>query len=115
MRQHVHTHTVGFMPGVYEISVSATDDDALALQEPIARTLCHDEWHNGPCEVPWGFSADDAGLLLGIYATAEKAAEVADGVRAVVGDRTVELREGAAADYPEVVTQYEIEYGGRAT
>lgn len=117
--------TAGEEPGVYEIRVHgfADSEEALALQEPIARLLCPDEGHDGPCEVPWGFTlgrddrardrADDDGatvLVLGVYASGARAAEVADRVRAALGEtRPVELGEGDAEQFETLVKQYWIE------
>jgi hypothetical protein len=33
--------------------IEATEDDAFAAQEAIARALCSDEHHPGYCRVPW--------------------------------------------------------------
>ena len=33
--------------------IEATEDDAFAAQEAIARALCRDEDHPGCCPVPW--------------------------------------------------------------
>lgn len=46
---------------VYEIRVAgfASAAEAVAAQDPIARLLCPDEFHRGPCEVPWSLSAVD--------------------------------------------------------
>jgi hypothetical protein len=69
---------------VYEVTIRG--ERRLELQEPIKRVLCPIEEHDGPCEVPWGFSvSDDNELVLGIYTSAEKAAEVVERVRDVVG------------------------------
>ncbi|GAA1603721.1 hypothetical protein GCM10009804_70130 [Kribbella hippodromi] len=86
--------------------------EALEMQEPVARVLCPVEAHNGPCDVPWGFTLADEShdLLLGIYATPEKAAEVAEKVRAVVGGRTVLLAEGDPSRFEELIEQYQIEH-----
>ncbi|MFI0712520.1 hypothetical protein ACH4SK_18115 [Streptomyces inhibens] len=124
---------VGDEPRVYEIRIHgcADTEEALALQESIARVLCPDEWHKGPCDVPWGFTlgaeerADggesDAGesdggesvvLVLGIHTSGRTAAEVADRVRAVVGEaREAVLCEGDAEQFEELVEQYRIESG----
>ncbi|WP_020502004.1 hypothetical protein [Sciscionella marina] len=44
---------------VYEVRVHGctSDEEQLAAREPIARTLCPDEWHASPCPVPWEFRA----------------------------------------------------------
>lgn len=50
----------------------------MTMQEPVARVLYPVAEHDGPCEVPWGFTpADDHDLALGIYTTRDKADEVA--------------------------------------
>ncbi|REK86989.1 hypothetical protein DY245_29125 [Streptomyces inhibens] len=120
--------SVGDEPRVYEIRIHgcAGTEEALALQESIVRVLCPDEWHKGPCEVPWGFTlgaderADggesDGGesvvLVLGIYTSGRTAAEVADRVRAVVGEaREAVLCEGDAEQFEELVEQFRIENG----
>jgi hypothetical protein len=106
-------------------------DAGLELQEPVARTICPVEEHDGPCEVPWGFTvadepgadeaderggaggADERGgagvLVLGLYASAEKAEEIVRRVTPVVGDRRVELRPGRPGAFDELRIQYEIE------
>jgi len=33
--------------------IEATAADAERVSEAIARALCPEEWHSGPCEVPW--------------------------------------------------------------
>jgi hypothetical protein len=94
----------------------------LELQEPVARTICPVEEHDGPCEMPWGFTVgdetdelsggDESGervLVLGIYASAEKAEEIVRRVAPVVGDRRVELRAGRPGTFDELRVQYEIE------
>ncbi|MFD0413877.1 hypothetical protein [Streptomyces sp. NPDC127108] len=106
---------------IYEIQIHAFagTDAALALQEPLARLLCPVEDHDGPCEVPWGFTlrdtgADDPGcvLVLGIFASAEKAAEVRDWVRAFVGEaHPTVLREAVTDTFDELAEQYRIEHG----
>ncbi|WP_432940173.1 hypothetical protein ACQPXM_31080 [Kribbella sp. CA-253562] len=86
-------------------------DAGLELQEPVARTICPVEDHDGPCEVPWGFTLADEtdALILGLYATADKADEIVRRLPAVVGDRQVELRPGRAGAFDELRIQYEIE------
>lgn len=115
-------------PRVYEVRVHgcATVEEAVALQEPIARLLCPDEHHAGPCEVPWGFllespeGADDGEdgedgatvVVLGVCTTtAGRAAEVAARVRALVGEaRSVTWGEGDDPErFEELVEQYRIE------
>ncbi|GGO47807.1 hypothetical protein GCM10012286_41950 [Streptomyces lasiicapitis] len=110
---------------IYEIHIRgcAGTDAALALQEPLARLLCPVEDHEGPCEVPWGFTLRDeraeegeAGpervLVLGIFASAEQAAEVVDRVRAFVGAaHPVVLGEAATDTFDELADQYRIEQG----
>ncbi|GAB3810189.1 hypothetical protein GCM10028799_02130 [Kribbella italica] len=87
----------------------------LELQEPVARTICPVEEHDGPCEVPWGFTVADEGggvLVLGIHASADKAEEIVRRVAAVAGDRRVELRPGRSGVFDELRVQYEIENRG---
>jgi hypothetical protein len=109
---------------VYEVRVrgQAGTEEALALQGPIARLLCPDERHDGPCEVPWGFTLSDDGqsqgeavvLVLGVYATAGRAEEVAARVREVAGEeRSVSLSEGDPELFEELVEQYRIEHEDR--
>jgi hypothetical protein len=90
------------------------DGAGLELQEPVARTICPVEQHDGPCEVPWGFLVADGtdALILGLYATADKAEEIVRRLPAVVGDRRVELRPGRAGTFDELRIQYEIENRG---
>ncbi|WP_327640072.1 hypothetical protein OHB24_17365 [Kribbella sp. NBC_00482] len=96
----------------FEIRIEgfADSDEALAMQEPVARVLCPVAEHDGPCEVPWGFTlADDHDLVLGVYATRDKADEVAAEVRRVAG-RPVVLTEGAPGRFDELAEQYRIEH-----
>jgi hypothetical protein len=46
---------------VYEMTIGgfAGTGEALGMQEPIKRVLCPVEDHDGPCEVPWGFSVSE--------------------------------------------------------
>ncbi|WP_460653769.1 hypothetical protein [Kribbella endophytica] len=92
----------------------------LEIQEPVARTICPVDEHDGPCEVPWGFtvgdetdepseSGGDGVLVLGIYASVVKAEEIVRRVAPVVGDRRVELRAGRPGTFDELRVQYEIE------
>ncbi|MFF5957619.1 hypothetical protein [Streptomyces luteogriseus] len=77
-------------PRVYEIRIHdcPTSQEALALQDPIKRLLCPDPDHAPPCEIPWSFTlaAGDTGtstaLVLGVYTSSGRAAQVADRVRA---------------------------------
>lgn len=108
---------------IYEIHIHgcAGSDAALALQEPLARLLCPVEDHEGPCEVPWGFTLRDGDgggrdpktvLVLGIFASAEKAAEVRERVRAFVGPaHPVALTRPATDTFDELAEQYRIEQG----
>jgi hypothetical protein len=92
----------------------ADTEEALALQEPIARLLCPDPGHAPPCEIPWSFTVDGECLVLGVIASAERAAEVADRVRALVGDtRPVAVRAGDAERFEDLVEQHRIESGSR--
>ncbi|WJV44801.1 hypothetical protein [Streptomyces flavofungini] len=107
---------------IYEIRIHgvAGTDAALALQEPLARLLCPVEDHDGPCEVPWGFTLADARgpdgpesvLVLGVFASAEKATEIRDRVRAFVGEaHPTVLREAVTDAFDELAEQYRIEQG----
>ncbi|GAA2386243.1 hypothetical protein GCM10010420_06190 [Streptomyces glaucosporus] len=113
-------------PRVFEVRVRgcATVEEALALQEPIARLLCPDEHHAGPCEVPWGFTLDDAEgpddgatvLVLGVCVTSGgRAAEVAGRVRELAGgERTVTWEESRDPErFGELAEQYRIENAPR--
>lgn len=98
-------------PRVYEVRVHgcATVEEAIALQEPIARLLCPEEHHTGPCEVPWGFSLEDA------EDDAERAAEVVERVRALVGEARP-VTWGAGDDperFEELVEQHRVEHAPR--
>ncbi|ADI04144.1 putative sugar translocase [Streptomyces bingchenggensis BCW-1] len=116
---------VGEEPRVYEIRVYGCADsgEAIALQDPIARLLCPEEWHDGPCDVPWGFTLDGdrradgdeaTVLVLGVHTSGARAAEVADQVRAAIGERgPVELGEGDPDRFETLVEQYRIESGAR--
>ncbi|WP_030571850.1 hypothetical protein [Streptomyces aureocirculatus] len=121
---------------IYEIHIHgcAGTDEALALQEPLARLLCPVEDHEGPCEVPWGCTLRDKPgngdgegdgdrdrdghgepehvLVLGIFADARKAAEVLARVRSFVGAaHRVVLREAVTDTFDELAEQYRIEQG----
>lgn len=103
-----------WMVAGYEVWIHGA---GLELQEPVARTICPVDEHDGPCEVPWGFTVGDETdepsgrgvLVLGIYASAEKAEEIVRRVVPVVGDRRVELRPGRPGTFNELRVQYEIE------
>ena len=99
----------------YEVSIRGFGgvDEALRMQDVVARVLCPVAEHDGPCEVPWGFSVtEDGDLLLGIYATRDKAGEVVERVRRVVGGREVVLADGSADRFEELAEQYRIEHPG---
>jgi hypothetical protein len=51
-------------------------------------------------------------LVLGIVASQEKAAEVAERVRDVVGGREVALTQGEPGRFDELEEQWQIEHGG---
>ncbi|WP_138963293.1 hypothetical protein [Streptomyces sp. YIM 121038] len=98
---------------LYEIHIHgfADTEAALALQEPLARLLCPVEDHTGPCEVPWGFTAGEGSLVLGIYASAAKAAEVTDRVRSFVGGAHPAVLGGPTSDvFDELAEQYRVEH-----
>ncbi|MEI5103001.1 hypothetical protein RB200_36255 [Streptomyces sp. PmtG] len=101
---------------LYEIHIHGFADTqaALALQEPLARLLCPVEDHTGPCEVPWGFTLGEGGsLVLGIFATEAKAAEVRDRVRARVGAaHPTVLGEARGHDFDDLAEQYRYENPG---
>jgi hypothetical protein len=98
----------------YEVLVRGVDAiEELATKEQVARVLCPVEEHDGPCEVPWGFSVgDDNELVLGIYASPAKATEVAERVRQVLAGHQVVLAQAAAGRFEELEMQYRIEHGG---
>ncbi|MFD8227555.1 hypothetical protein ACFV16_25740 [Streptomyces massasporeus] len=107
-------------PGVYEIRIHdcPTLREALALQDPIERLLCPDPDHAPPCEIPWSFTLaggdDDAPtvLVLGVYTSRGRAAQVTDRVRTLVGEtRPVDVREGEAGEWEELVEQYRFDKG----
>ncbi|MFD5336107.1 hypothetical protein [Streptomyces hawaiiensis] len=107
-------------PRVYEIRIHGcpTSQEALALQEPIERLLCPDPDHAPPCEIPWSFTLadgdDDAStaLVLGVYTSGVRAAQVADRVRVLVGETgPVAVSEGEAGDWEELIEQYRVEKG----
>jgi len=93
----------------FAIGVPAAGEDE-ALKKRIARMLCPVEDHNGPCEVPWGFTVADGGddLVVQIYSSPEKATEVLARLKAVV-DQPLDLAEGDPADFDHLATQYRIE------
>lgn len=97
---------------LYEIRIHdfPTTDEALALQTPIAHKLCPEPEHTGPCEIPWGFTlTDDNALVLGIYTTQEKAAELTDTVRHLTPHPTT-LHEAEPGRFEELAEQYRIEH-----
>ncbi len=107
-------------PRVYEIRIHGypSPEEALALQAPIKLLLCPDPDHAPPCEVPWSFTlagGDDGAstaLVLGVYASSGRAAQVADRVRVLVGGtRTVAVSEGEAGEWEALVEQYRVEKG----
>ncbi|MEU9570468.1 hypothetical protein AB0D62_11355 [Streptomyces massasporeus] len=109
--------TVEDEPRAYEIRIHGcpTLREALALQDPLERLLCPDPDHAPPCEIPWSFTlAGDAStaLVLGVYTSGTRATQVADRVRMLVGEkRTVDVREGEAGEWEELVEQYRFERG----
>ncbi|MFF9115402.1 hypothetical protein ACF09Y_07220 [Streptomyces massasporeus] len=111
--------TVEDEPRAYEIRIHGcpTLREALALQAPIERLLCPDPDHAPPCEIPWSFTlaaGDDAStaLVLGVYTSGTRATQVADRVRTLVGEtQTVDVREGEAGEWEELVEQYRFERG----
>ncbi|GAA4019856.1 hypothetical protein GCM10022247_49520 [Allokutzneria multivorans] len=91
---------------IHEIRFPGAPDDT----DAVARLLCPVEEHDGPCDVPWSLAAYDGEVVLGIHAEQRKAEEVADRVRAFVGDaRPVTLAEGDPEYYAELVEQARIE------
>ncbi|MEU2911405.1 hypothetical protein ACFYM3_05805 [Streptomyces massasporeus] len=107
-------------PSVYEIRIHdyPTSQEALALQDPIERLLCPDPDHAPPCEVPWSFTlagSDDGAstaLVLGVYTSSGRASRVADRVRVLVGEtQSVDVSEGEAGEWEELVEQYRFERG----
>ncbi|WP_086826260.1 hypothetical protein [Allokutzneria sp. NRRL B-24872] len=91
---------------IYEIRFPGGLDDT----EAVARLLCPVEEHDGPCEVPWSLAAHDGDVVLGIHADQAKAEEVADRVRAFVGEaRPVTLTDADPAYYEELIEQARIE------
>ncbi|SFQ34765.1 hypothetical protein SAMN05421810_106225 [Amycolatopsis arida] len=104
-------------PRVHEIHVGGFPSvaDALAAQEPIARLLCPDPEHNGPCAVPWEFTLTDAepvALVLGVYADPAAVAALADRVRTTVGEgHPVQVRDGDPEEFPALVEQHRVEHG----
>ncbi|MEV4731607.1 hypothetical protein [Saccharopolyspora sp. NPDC049426] len=102
---------------VYEIRVDgfASLAEAIAAQDPIAHLLCPDEWHRGPCEIPWSLGvADDPGdldraaLVVGVLTTREKALELLRPIGEVTG-RSAVLVEADPSDHEELVEQHRIE------
>jgi hypothetical protein len=92
----------------FAITVPAAGEDEV-VKERIARTLCPVEDHNGPCEVPWGFTvAGEGDLVVQLYSTPEKAVEVRERLTVVVGG-PLDLAEGDPADFEDLATQYRIE------
>jgi hypothetical protein len=110
-------------PRVYEIRIAGhpSTEEALALQDPIERLLCPDPDHAPPCEVPWSFTVAGDGpdgstaLVLGVYTSAGRVAQVAARVRALAGGtKSVAVGEGDAGEWEELVEQYRFERGSRS-
>ncbi|HET6296920.1 MAG TPA: hypothetical protein VFG33_26270 [Kribbella sp.] len=97
---------------VYEIRIDAGegDDEALAMQEPLARVVCPDPGHAPPCDVPWGFSMTDDELVMGLYSTNDAAQAIADRVRDLLGARRVEVVLGSGDQFAGLVEQYNVEH-----
>lgn len=104
-------------PRVYEIRVRGFTSvaEAIAAQDPIARVLCPDEWHRGPCEVPWSIGVaddpDDPGataVVAGVLTTRPKALGLLLPIGEVAG-RPAELTGADPADHEELVEQHRIE------
>ncbi|MEU8227394.1 hypothetical protein [Kribbella sp. NPDC048915] len=96
----------------YEVKIEGfgSSDEALAAQTPIARLVCPVADHDGPCEVPWGFTLSDGhALVLGIYASPQEATAIADEVRRTTGHR-VTLTEAAPGAFGELEEQYRVEH-----
>ncbi|MFJ4240204.1 hypothetical protein ACIP17_06290 [Streptomyces iakyrus] len=107
-------------PRVYEIGIHGcpTSQEALALQAPIERLLCPGPDHAPPCEIPWSFTLaggdTDAStaLVLGLYTSRGRATQMADRVRALVGETwTITVSEGDTGEWEELVEQYRFEKG----
>lgn len=103
-----------YLPNVmlYEIRIHdfPTTAETLALQTPIAHSLCPEPEHTGPCEVPWGFTlTEDNALVLGIYATREKATELTNIIHRLTTHPTT-LHEAAPGHFEELAEQYRIEH-----
>lgn len=111
-------------PRVFEVLVPGYDsiDEVLALQEPVARLLCPDPSHAGPCEVPWSLGARTEEeedypvgtghtVVAGLHATRDRAEEIAARIGAEL-DRTACLVEADPGNHEELVEQYRAR-GGR--
>jgi hypothetical protein len=99
----------------FEIRIEgfAGTDEALAMQEPVARLLCPEPEHDGPCQVPWGFSlTDDNALVLGVYTTRETAADLTAEVRRLTA-RPTTLDTASPGHFDELAEQYRIEHPAR--
>ncbi|RRO15741.1 hypothetical protein EIL87_17215 [Saccharopolyspora rhizosphaerae] len=106
---------------VHEVRVRGfgSVDDAVAAQEVVARLLCPDESHRGPCEIPWSTGvADEPGtpggavLVVGVLTTARRAEGLLERVLDAVGpEHAVALGEADPEDYAELVEQHRIEAG----
>jgi hypothetical protein len=85
---------------VYEIRTDPV------LKERIARLLCPDENHAPPCPVPWSFGYAEDALVVAVCATATKAGEVLERVRALA---PATIAEADPADHEDLVEQYRVE------
>ncbi|MEU0493124.1 hypothetical protein ABZ249_28185 [Nocardiopsis sp. NPDC006139] len=110
-------------PRTFEILVPgfATGEEALAQGGAVARLLCPEPEHDGPCPIPWSTGVrleeeepDPVGtghtVVAGVYATAGAARAAAERIGESLG-RPAHLVEVPAQEYPELAEQYRIERG----
>lgn len=110
-------------PELFEIRLHDYPElaQALGVQEPVARLLCPEPEHPGPCEVPWGLTLEEDGpagagthtVVLGVCATAARAEEIAARVRTVAGGHQVTVRRGDGDGFAELWEQYRVERAAR--
>ncbi|MFL1376288.1 MULTISPECIES: hypothetical protein [unclassified Nocardiopsis] len=110
-------------PRTFEILLPgfATDTEAMEQADTVARLLCPEPGHEGPCPIPWSLGSrleeeepDPVGtghtVVAGVYATAAAAREAADRIGAALG-RPARLVEVPLDEYPYLEEQYRVERG----
>ncbi|CAL9344594.1 hypothetical protein SUDANB121_00352 [Nocardiopsis dassonvillei] len=113
-------------PRTFEVLVPGhgTDEEVSQASDSVARLLCPEPGHEGPCPIPWSLGSrleeeepDPVGtghsLVVGLYASAAEARAAAERIEAALG-RPAHLVEALPQDYPYLAGQYRIERGPEA-